>query len=307
VFHDLFFSATEKLDGRPQVSKGQHFDSGQQLRLIQTSLPSSAQRSLLPHFGRNYDQTMNSAAVRRLYAGPGGAALKTLSFLSLHVPLSEQWFRDRLFDLRGARRILDAGCGAGQLTRHLARYADPNASITACDFSVEMLLRARQRSGNSAIQFVLGDLTQLPFADASFDCVTCGYAIEHLSDARSGLAELARVLRVGGRLLLLTTEDRWTGHLTARMWNCYAYNREEFRYRCHEQGLIWKQELWYSSVHQLLGMGGICVELERQETISVECRQDDNRVRYDAECSVTTVKPGVLDSSVAAQNLRIGG
>ena len=289
------------------MSKGQHFDSGQQVRLIQTSLPSSAQGSLLPHFGRNYDQTMNSAAVRRLYAGPGGAALKTLSFLSLHVPLSEQWLRDRLFDLRGARRILDAGCGAGQLTRHLARYADPNASITACDFSVEMLLRARQRKGNSAIQFVLGDLTQLPFADASFDCVTCGYAIEHLSDARSGLAELARVLRVGGKLLLLTTEDRWTGQLTARMWKCHAYNRQEFRYRCHEQGLIWKQELWYSSVHQLLGMGGICVELERQETNSVECRQDDNRVRYDAECSVTTVKPGVLDSSVAAQNLRIGG
>lgn len=253
-----------------------------------------------------HDRRSNSIAVRRLYAGPGGAALKTLSFLSLHVPLSERWLRDRIFDLRGARRILDAGCGAGQLTSHLARYADRDASITACDFSVEMLLRARQRLANSAIQFVLGDLTRLPFADSSFDCVTCGYAIEHLSDARSGLAELARVLCVGGRLLLLTTEDKWTGHLTASMWNCHAYNRQKFQYRCHEQGLIWKKELWYSSVHKLLGMGGICVEIERQVVSAVECRHDQRRLD-EAKWSVSTVKPRGIVSSVASQISATGG
>ena len=110
------------------------------------------------HSRRNHHHAIDNAAVRGIYAGLGGAALKTLSVLSLHVPLSERWFRDRTFDLCGAKRILDAGCGAGQLTRHLARYADPDASITACDFSVEMLLRARQRLQGSSIQFVLGDL-----------------------------------------------------------------------------------------------------------------------------------------------------
>jgi ubiquinone/menaquinone biosynthesis C-methylase UbiE len=203
--------------------------------------------------------------VRRLYAGPAGGVLRTLSYLSMHVPLSESWLRDRVFDLHGAKRILDAGCGAGQLTGHLAKYADSDASITACDLSVEMLLRARQRLANPAIQFVLGDITQLPFADASFDCVTCGYALEHLPDPRSGLAELARVLRVGGRLLLLTTEDRWTGVLTSRVWNCHTYDRQELRRLCREQGLVWKQELSFSKFHQRLGMGGICVEIERQE------------------------------------------
>ena len=218
----------------------------------------------------------NSESVRRLYAGPAGAILRTLSHLSLHVPLSKYWLRDHTFDLRGATRILDAGCGAGQLTEHLAQYAASDASITGCDFSIEMLLCARQRLRNPMIQFVLGDLTQLPFADGSFDCVTCGYVLEHLSDARPGLAELARVLTPGGRLLLLTTEDKWTGSVTANMWHCRTYNRRELQHHCHELGLIWKQELWFSSVHQRLGFGGICVEIERQTIHSEECRRYEN-------------------------------
>lgn len=252
-----------------QVANRHDFDPGQHMRQVQAS---AVQRNELPCTGRKHNQTGHSETVRRIYAGPGGAVLKFLSFLSLHVPLSEHWLRTRLFDLRGATRILDAGCGAGQLTRHLRKYADQEASITACDLSAEMLLRAKERLPNPSVQFVLGDITELPFADASFDCVTCGYALEHLQDAPSGLAELARVLKVGGRLLLLTTEDRWTGHLTASVWNCRTYNREEFRRRCHEQGLIWKQELSFSTIHRHLGMGGICVEMERQEVPSVECR-----------------------------------
>ncbi len=70
----------------------------------------------------------NSESVRRLYAGPAGAILRTLSHLSLHVPLSKYWLRDHTYDRRGATRILDAGCGAGQLTEHLAQYAASDAS-----------------------------------------------------------------------------------------------------------------------------------------------------------------------------------
>ena len=187
------------------MANEQNLNSRQQLPSNSARPPSTLHEVVIPHSRHGHHRAIDNAAVRQLYAGLGGTALKTLSVLSLHVPLSERWFHNRMFDLRGAKRILDAGCGAGQLTRHLARYADPDASITACDFSVEMLLRARQRLKSSTIQFVLGDLKQLPFADAGFDCITCGYAIEHLSDARSGLAELARVLRVGGRLLLRTT------------------------------------------------------------------------------------------------------
>lgn len=282
----------------------QNLEPEQPLRCDSTSVSTYRHDALIPDSHSYHDRATNSVAVRQLYAGPGGAALKTLSFLSLHVPLSERWLRDRMFDLRGATRILDAGCGAGQLTRHLAQYADPDASITACDFSVEMLLRARQRLASSSVQFVLGDLTQLPFSDASFDCITCGYAIEHLSDARSGLAELARVLKVGGRLLLRTTEDKWTGHLTARMWSCNAYNRQELQYRCHEQGLIWKKELWYSPVHQRLGIGGICVEIERQQVDSEEFRRGGRRTPVQADLSGTPVLSHILNSEDAAETVK---
>lgn len=289
------------------MANEQCLDPGQQTRLNSTSPPSGLHGVVIPYSRRNHHHAIDNAAVRELYAGLAGAALKTLSVLSLHVPLSERWFHNRMFDLRGAKRILDAGCGAGQLTRHLARYADPDASITACDFSAEMLLRARQRLQSSSIQFVLGDLKQLPFADASFDCITCGYAIEHLSDARSDLAELARVLRVGGRLLLRTTEDNWTGRLTSRVWSCRAYNRQELQYRCHEQGLIWKKELWYSSVHQHLGIGGICVEIERQRVDSEELRRDEQRTPVQAELSGTPVVSHILNSGVTAEILKTGG
>ena len=289
------------------MANKQDLNSGQQMRLNSASPPGVLREVVIPHSLRNHHRVIDNAAVRQIYAGPGGAALKTLSVLSLHVPLSKRWFHNRMFDLRGAKRILDAGCGAGQLTRHLARYADPDASITACDFSVEMLLRARQRLQSSSIQFVLGDLKQLPFADASFDCITCGYALEHLSDARSGLAELARVLRVGGRLLLRTTEDNWTGHLTSRVWSCRAYNRQELQYRCHEQGLIWKKELWYSPVHQHFGIGGICVEIERQRMDSEEFRRDEQRTPVQAELSGTPVVSHILNSGVTAEILKTGG
>lgn len=208
-------------------------------------------------------ETDFSESVRRLYAGYRGAVLPTLSALSLHVALSERWFQQREFDLRGARRILDVGCGAGQLTQHLLKHADREATIMGCDLTWEMLLRARRRVRHDAVQWVVGNLTHLPFDEASFDCVTCGFVLEHLPDVRRGLHELARVLTDGGRLLLLTTEDHWTGRWTARAWNCRALNRQELRRQCQEAGLVWKQDLWFSEVHRWFAVGGICVSLER--------------------------------------------
>ena len=65
--------------------------------------------------------------------------------ISLHTPLGARMFRERKFDLRGARRILDVGSGAGQIAKHLIKYADREAEITCFDLSYEMLRRARNR------------------------------------------------------------------------------------------------------------------------------------------------------------------
>jgi ubiquinone/menaquinone biosynthesis C-methylase UbiE len=201
--------------------------------------------------------------VRDVYDGPQGAALVAFSFMSLHVPLMERLLRDRKFDLRGARSILDVGSGAGQIARHLVKYADAGAQLTCIDLSPGMLRRCRQRLKSAWPRFVVADLCRLPFADAAFDCVTCGYVLEHLPEARDGLAELARVMAPGGRMLLVTSEDNFAGACTSRVWRSRTYNRQDLRRLCHELGLIWKNELWFTRMHQVLRAGGICVEIEK--------------------------------------------
>lgn len=202
--------------------------------------------------------------VRDVYGGPQGALLATASLLSLHIHLGDRLLRERRFDLRGARSILDVGSGAGQIAKHLLKYADPAAAITCCDLSPEMLRRARNRLKSSHPTHVAADLSHLPFADESFDCVTCGYVLEHLPEARPGLAELSRVMRPGGRMLLLTTEDNFSGAWTSRVWCCRTYNRHELRRASDEVGLVWKKELWFTRMHKLLRAGGICVEIEKR-------------------------------------------
>lgn len=202
--------------------------------------------------------------VRHVYDGPQGALLATCSLLSLHVPLGDRLLRERKFDLRGARDILDVGSGAGQIAKHLLKYADPEANITCFDLSLEMLRRARVRLKSDRPRFVAADLSMLPFADASFDCVTCGYVLEHLPDPRVGLSELARVMKPGAKMLLLTTEDNLSGAWTSRIWCCRTYNRRELARVCESLGLKWRNELWYTRMHQVLRAGGICVEIVKE-------------------------------------------
>jgi hypothetical protein len=72
---------------------------------------------------------------------------------------------------------------------------------------------------------------------------------------------MARVLQPGGRMLLLTTEDSFSGAWTSRLWYCRTYNRQELRQTCERLGLIWKQQLWFTRMHQAIKAGGICVEI----------------------------------------------
>lgn len=202
--------------------------------------------------------------VRDVYDGPQGAMLAACCMLTPHTTLGERLFQRRQFDLRGARRVLDVGSGAGQIARHVLKHADRQAEVVCLDLSHEMLRRARHRLKRGEPRFVAADLTQLPFADGSFDCVTCGYVLEHLPDAKLGLAELSRVMMPGARMLLLTTEDNFPGAMTSRVWRCRTYNRRELARICKESGLRWHKELWYTRMHKVFRAGGICVELVKE-------------------------------------------
>jgi SAM-dependent methyltransferase len=105
---------------------------------------------------------------------------------------------ERLDERRGAR-ILDLGCGTGQLAGRLTE-AFPHAHVIGCDFSAGMLERAAQRCPSA--RFVQGDAQRLPFPNATFDAVVSTEAFHWFPDQAGALAECFRVIRPGGRLLL---------------------------------------------------------------------------------------------------------
>ena len=205
--------------------------------------------------------------VRDLYDGPAGAVLALSSLISLHEPLIGRILKRRKFDVTAHRTILDVGSGAGQILGHLLRQTRPDTRLVAFDLSPRMLARARLRLKSQRPVYVAGDLMNLPFADNSFDCATCGWVIEHLPDPKPGLREIGRVLRPGGSALILATEDTLSGAFTSRTWKCRTYNRTELRRACEEAGLPWKSQLWFTRIHRFFKMGGILVEAVKPDGI----------------------------------------
>ena len=201
--------------------------------------------------------------IRDLYDGPAGSVLALASLISLHEPLVGRMLRKGRFDVTRFKRILDIGSGAGQILGHLLRATDSDTQIVACDLSHQMLKRARNRIKSERPDYIVGDMTSLPFPSESFDCVTCGWVIEHLSDPRPGLKEFQRVLVPNGRVFLLATEDTVSGFLTSHTWRCRTYNRQELQEACEEMGLPWHEQLWLSRVHRFFKLGGILVEAQK--------------------------------------------
>jgi demethylmenaquinone methyltransferase/2-methoxy-6-polyprenyl-1,4-benzoquinol methylase len=96
---------------------------------------------------------------------------------------------------------LDVACGSGKLTAELARIAGPNGRVTGLDFSKQMLDVARR--DHPGIVFIEGDALSLPFEDATFDASTIAFGLRNLADPVRGLREMLRVVRNGGKAVVL--------------------------------------------------------------------------------------------------------
>jgi demethylmenaquinone methyltransferase/2-methoxy-6-polyprenyl-1,4-benzoquinol methylase len=104
-----------------------------------------------------------------------------------------------------AARALDLCCGTGDVAFALARRG---LDVTGLDFSEPMLAVAGRRAASLSgaacrVRFLLGDAQQIPFPDASFDVVTVSYGLRNLASLETGLREMGRVVKPGGRVLAL--------------------------------------------------------------------------------------------------------
>jgi SAM-dependent methyltransferase len=140
------------------------------------------------------------------------------------------WYRGRLrivrqeverLDLPQRAQILDAGCGSGRVLDELARFGD----VMGVDLSPSAVAAAWSRGHNVAMARV----EDLPFADSTFDLVTCLDVIEHTPDDVRALRELVRVTRPGGYLLL-------TAPAYQSLWSAHDVRNEHYR-RYRRKGL----------------------------------------------------------------------
>ncbi len=101
---------------------------------------------------------------------------------------------------------LDVCCGTGDLAIELAGRVGPQGEVIGADFSERMLDLAREKGaarGAPGLRFEWADALNLPYSDRSFDAVTVGFGVRNLADLGAGVEEMTRVLRPGGRLVIL--------------------------------------------------------------------------------------------------------
>jgi len=132
-----------------------------------------------------------------------------------HVQVILKFFGD-LAD----RRVLDVGCGKGRFARVL-QERNPEAEVWGLDISEEML-----RYVPTGIHTRAGSMTELPFADSTFDCAYATESLEHAVDVARAVDEICRVVKPGGKLVIIDKNVEQWGKLETPRWERWFGRKE---------------------------------------------------------------------------------
>jgi len=167
---------------------------------------------------------------------------------------------------------LDVAAGTGELALHLARK-DGRVTVVALDFCPDMLSRAgakpTARDGGGRIEFVLGDVLRLPFADGIFDCVTIGFGLRNVADVHAAFREMSRVTRVGGSVVSLELTQPaspfaralhalWLSRVLPHLGRLISGSREAYEYLPHSIREFPSPEK-VKSIMETVGLGDVKV------------------------------------------------
>jgi demethylmenaquinone methyltransferase/2-methoxy-6-polyprenyl-1,4-benzoquinol methylase len=128
--------------------------------------------------------------------------------------------------LKAGQRALDVAAGSADLARGLARRVGRDGRVVVTDINAEMLAQGRDRmldagfAGN--VDYLLADAEALPFVDRSFHCITIGFGLRNVTDKPAALASMHRVLKPGGRLLVLEFSAPRLGPVNAA-YDAYSF------------------------------------------------------------------------------------
>jgi demethylmenaquinone methyltransferase/2-methoxy-6-polyprenyl-1,4-benzoquinol methylase len=162
--------------------------------------------------------TLEEGQVRAMFDRIAG--LYDLMNSVMTAGLHHEW-RRRAADLTALSpggRALDVATGTGDLAVELERRVGPEGEVVAIDFSEEMLARARAKAPD--VRFQWGNALDLDFEDDAFDAATVGFGARNFADLERGIAEMARVVRTGGRVVILEITTPTRGVLAAffKLW-----------------------------------------------------------------------------------------
>jgi demethylmenaquinone methyltransferase / 2-methoxy-6-polyprenyl-1,4-benzoquinol methylase len=117
------------------------------------------------------------------------------------------------------KRVLDLCAGTGDFALAVKEQI-PGAQVVLADFSKPMLKLAKEKAGAAGFEYLEADALKLPFQDFSFDAVVCGFGVRNLDSVEKGLKEIARVLKPGGKAVILEF-FKPTGFLTKLAYGFY--------------------------------------------------------------------------------------